>query len=80
MPKNTTSLKPPIAVYPICNHGGYEILSIIDKPEGYFVELAMNNGETRKPLGSRKVSFANDMPYFKLFGEKLFLNDFMKLG
>lgn len=80
MPENTMCHKRPIAVCPVCNHGGYEILAIEERAEGYFVEIALNDGEKQTMIGFRRVNYrVYGSPYIKLFGDKIPIDSFMKI-
>lgn len=66
----------PIAVYPICNWGGYEILSIDDER----VEIAVNDGETRRYAGSHKLyTSKSGTTYFRRNGVIYHLDEFMRV-
>ncbi len=68
--------KPPIAVYAICNWGGFEILEINDDR----IELSINNGETCRYLGWYKLHITptTDRMYFVYCGHRYYLEEFMR--
>lgn len=73
-------LSRPIAVYPICNHGGYEILRYDCVAGEERVHVATNNGENRQDHGYRKISYtATGRAFFKMFGLRLYLDQFVKI-
>lgn len=70
----------PIAVYPVCNHGGYEILRYDCVAGEERVRVATNNGESRQDHGYRKISYtATGRAFFKMFGLRLYLDQFIKI-
>nr|DAH32259.1 MAG TPA: Transcription elongation factor Elf1 like [Caudoviricetes sp.] len=74
------NLQHPIAVCPVCNHGGYEILSIKYKDGEEYVEVAVNDGERQIVQGFRKVSYTTSgRTFFKMFGLRHYLDQFIKL-
>lgn len=80
MKSATVELSRAIAVYPVCNHGGYEILryDCVDGEER--VRVATNNGESRQDHGYRKISYtATGRAFFKMFSLRLYLDQFIKI-
>lgn len=80
--KNTVELpQSPLAVYPTCNHGGYEILAIRERCGEEFVQVADNNGEKRTNLGFRKIKYTTaGRAYFFMFGFRFYLDLFIKIS
>lgn len=70
----------PIAVYPVCNHGGYEILRYDCVAGEERVRVAINNGESRRDCGYRKISYTTTgRAFFKMLGLRLYLDQFIKI-
>lgn len=67
-------------MYPICNHGGYEILSTKEECGEESVEVAMNNGEKRIGYGYKKVKYTTaGRAYFYMFGLRYYLDNFIRV-
>lgn len=80
MKSATVKLSRAIAVYPVCNHGGYEILRYDCVAGEERVHVATNNGESRQDHGYRKISYtATGRAFFKMFGLRLYLDQFIKI-
>lgn len=80
MKSATVELSRPIAVYPVCNHGGYEILRYDCAAGEERVRVATSNGENRQDCGYRKISYtAAGRAFFKMFGLRLYLDQFIKI-
>lgn len=72
--------KPPIAVYPLNNWGGVELLGVqcgVDDK----VEIAINNGERRKQRGPYKIytTPTTGRMYFIMGGVRYYLSDFVRV-
>ena len=71
--------KPPIAVYPLTNWGGVELLGVqcgIDDK----VEIAINNGTTRKQRGPYKIyTTTTGRMYFVMNGVRYYLSEFQRV-
>lgn len=80
MKSATVELSRAIAVYPVCNHGGYEILRYDCVAGEECVRVAINNGKSRRDCGYRKISYtAAGQAFFKMFGLRLYLDQFIKI-
>lgn len=80
MKSATVELSRAIAVYPVCNHGGYEILRYDCIAGEERVRVAINNGESRRDCGYRKISYTTTgRAFFKMFGLRLYLDQFIKI-
>lgn len=67
-----------IAVYPICNFGGVEVLGVNAYEER--IEIAVNNGESRDYRGSYKLyETKTGRSFFKMGGLPYYLDQFMRL-
>lgn len=65
-----------IAVLPLTNWGGLEITDLNEA----CVEIAVNNGETRKQAGRHKLyESAKGEPYFILHGNRYYLDEFQRV-
>lgn len=72
--------KPPIAVYPLTNCGGVELLGVqcgVDDK----VEIAINNGTTRKQRGPYKIytTPTTGRMYFVMGGVRYYLSEFVRV-
>lgn len=71
--------KPPIAVYPLTNWGGVEVLGVQNGVDDK-VEVAINTGSTRKQRGPYKVyTTARGRTYFIMDSIRYYLDDFVRL-
>lgn len=67
-----------IAVYPICNFGGVEILGVNSYEER--VEIAVNNGESRDYRGCYKLyKTKTGRSFFKMGGLLYYLDQFQRI-
>lgn len=67
-----------IAVYPICNFGGVEILEVNSCEER--VEIAVNNGESRDYRGRYKLyETKTGRSFFKMGGLAYYLDQFLRV-
>lgn len=65
-----------IAVYPLNNWGGLEIIAT----EEACVEVAINNGERRKQAGRHKIYQTNKgHAYFIMHGSRYYLDEFTRV-
>lgn len=72
-------LKPPIAVYPLTNWGGVELLGVQNSVDDK-VEVAINTGSTRKQRGPYKVyTTARGRTYFIMDSIRYYLDDFVSM-
>ena len=79
MKSATVELSRAIAVYPVCNHGGYEILRYDCMTGEERVRIAVNNGEERKDCGYHKIYYTiAGRAYFKMFGLRHYLDQFIR--
>lgn len=79
IPHSSATVRP-IAVCPICNHGGYEILRYEYENGEERVRIAINDGEMNKDCGYRKIGYTlTGRAYFKLFGRRLYLDEFIRI-
>jgi len=71
--------KKPVGVYPMCNHGGVEILDIIYGIEDYVV-ARYNFGEPEEKLHKVKIrSTPSGLPYINLDGNYIRLGECLKV-
>lgn len=71
--------KQPIAVFPLTNWGGIEVLGIQNGVDDK-VEVAINTGSTRKQRGPYKVyTTARGRTYFIMDSIRYYLDDFVRL-
>mgnify|MGYP004510006585 CR=1 FL=1 len=67
-----------IAVYPICNFGGIEVLGVNTYEER--VEIAVNNGESRDYRGCYKLyATKTGRSFFRMGGLAYYLDQFLKV-
>lgn len=70
-----------IAVYPICNHGGVEILSAKEDVDAIRAEVAVNTGSRREYKGFYKINRTKttDRAFFKMYGLLYYLDQFQRI-
>lgn len=67
-----------IAVYPICNFGGIEVLGVNTYEER--VEIAVNNGESRDYRGCYKLyATKTGRSFFRMGGLAYYLDQFLRV-
>lgn len=70
-----------IAVYPVCNYGGVEILSVKEDNDAIRAEVAINTGSKRKYKGFYKINRTKttDRAFFKMYGLLYYLDQFQRI-
>lgn len=67
-----------IAVYPVCNFGGIEVLGVNTYEE--CVEIAVNNGESRDYRGCYKLyATKTGRSFFRMGGLAYYLDQFLRV-
>lgn len=65
-----------VAVYPICNFGGIEVLAVCKER----IEIAVNNGESRDYRGCYKLyATKTGRSFFRMGGLAYYLDQFMRV-
>ena len=70
--------KKPVAVYPMGNWGGVEILDILYGADDYVI-CRYNYGEPEKKLHKLKIKYGVETTYFILEGIKVRLDECMRV-
>lgn len=70
-----------IAVYPVCNHGGVEILSVKEDVDAIRAEVAVNTGNRREYKGFYKVNRTKTTgrAFIKMYGLLYYLDQFQRI-
>ena len=70
-----------IAVYPVCNHGGVEILSVKKDVDAIRAEVAVNTGSRREYKGFYKVNRTKTTgrAFIKMYGLLYYLDQFQRI-
>lgn len=70
-----------IAVYPVCNHGGVEILSVKEDDDSIRAEVAVNTGSRREYKGFYKVNRTKTTgrAFIKMYGLLYYLDQFQRI-
>lgn len=70
-----------IAVYPVCNYGGVEILSVKEDADAIRAEVAINTGDRREYKGFYKINRTKttDRAFFKMYGLLYYLDQFRRI-
>lgn len=70
-----------IAVYPVCNYGGVEILSVKEDVDAIRAEVAINTGDRREYKGFYKINRTKttDRAFFKMYGLLYYLDQFQRI-
>lgn len=70
-----------IAVYPVCNYGGVEILSVKEDNDAIKAEVAINTGDRREYKGFYKINRtkSTDRAFFKMYGLLYYLDQFQRI-
>lgn len=67
-----------VAVYPVCNFGGIEVLGVNTYEER--VEIAVNNGESRDYRGCYKLyATKTGRSFFRMGGLAYYLDQFLRV-
>lgn len=67
-----------IAVYPVCNFGGIEVLELNAVEE--IIEIAVNNGESRDYRGCYKLyATKTGRSFFRMGGLAYYLDQFLRV-
>lgn len=70
-----------IAVYPVYNYGGVEILSVKEDDDAVRAEVAINTGSYREYKGFYKINRTKttDRAFFKMYGLLYYLDQFQRI-
>ena len=68
-------------MYPVCNYGGVEILSVKEDVDAIRAEVAINTGDRREYKGFYKINRtkSTNRAFFKMYGLFYYLDQFQRI-